>query len=204
MDPLQAPGLGVVQLADREAVPFDVTDHPGRDDAGRRIDHAADDALGLDPGFELAVGIEAFEPAAVEFAAVFLEVPPGQAVLNGQHHGVRAVERRQLVRDRGKVVGLDRQNHQILRAGVLEGGGRGQVLGQVFRAVRPNQLEAVALDRLEVGALVDHRDLVARERQPRPEQAADGAGADDTNFHACLLSCLPSDLRGALIVRTRC
>ena len=77
---------------------------------------------------------------------------------------------------------LHRQHHDILLAGV----GRlvdGLHFGGLHLAVMPFQLEAVFLDRGEMRALVDHGDVLARQREFGGQQAADGAGAD----HADLL-----------------
>jgi hypothetical protein len=46
----------------------------------------------------------------------------------------------------------------------------------------PFQLQAVLLDRGEMGALIDHGDVLAGERKLGRQQAADGAGADHANL----------------------
>ena len=46
----------------------------------------------------------------------------------------------------------------------------------------PLELEAVLLDRGEMRALVDHGDILARQRELGRQQAADGAGADHADL----------------------
>ena len=87
---LDALGLFAVEFADREAVAFDVVDDARRSCCRRGINHAAYDAVRIDILGEDAGGIEALQPAIVVLAAEPLKVPPWQAVLHGQHHGVRS------------------------------------------------------------------------------------------------------------------
>ena len=79
-------------------------------------------------------------------------------------------------------VRLHGQHDDVLLAGL----GRlvdGLHLGGLDLAVMPLQLQSAFLDRSEMRALVDHGDVLARERELGRQQAADGAGAD----HADLL-----------------
>ena len=103
-----------------------MADHPGRDGLGRRVDDAADrpfrpDRLPLD-----AARIDGFEARAGERAAVLVEIPPRDAVGRRHHGGLRAQHRRHFRRDGGRRVGLDGDDHRILRAGLRRIVGRGR------------------------------------------------------------------------------
>ena len=122
------------------------------------------------------------QPLVIVLAAEFLEVPPGQAVLHRQHDGVGAEQAVDVAHHLIEEMRLHRQHDDVLFAGF----GRlvhGLHLGGLDLAVVPFELEAVLLDGGEVCALVDHGDVIAREREFGGEQSADGAGAD----HADLL-----------------
>ena len=54
-------------------------------------------------------------------------------------------------------------------------------------AVALDQADAVLLDREQVAMAGDEGDVLAGERQARPEQAADRAGTDDGDLHAPML-----------------
>ena len=121
------------------------------------------------------------ESAAESLAAEPLEVPPGQAVLHGQYHGVGAEHRIDIAHDLIEEVGLHRQHDDILLAGL----GRlvdGFHFGGLDLAVVPLQLESVPLDRGEMRALVDDGDILARECEFGRQQPADRAGADDADL----------------------
>ena len=57
------------------------------------------------------------------------------------------------------------------------------VARHVLAAVFLDQLQAVLAYRLQVWAARDQRDFLAREREFRAHQTADGAGADDADLH---------------------
>src|ERR1700728_2315774 len=148
----------------------------------RGIDHAADEAAGVDMLGQHACGIEALQPLVIVLAAEPLEVPPRQAVLHREHDGVGAEQAIDVAHDLFEEMRLHRQHDDVLLAGL----GRlvhGLHLGGLDLAVVPFELEAVLLDRSQMRALVDDGDVVARERNLGRQQAADGAGAD----HADLL-----------------
>ena len=118
----------------------------------------------------------------VVLAAELLEIPPGQSVLHGQDHGVGAEQRVDIAHHLIEEMRLHRQHDDVLLAGI----GRlvdGLHPGGLHLAVVPFELQSVLLDRGEMGALVDHGDVVAGERELCRQQAADRAGAD----HADLL-----------------
>ena len=79
-------------------------------------------------------------------------------------------------------VGLDREDHEILRAG-LGGALDRPDPRHLLAAVLPDQLQAVVLDRGELRALVDHGHRMAGARELRRHQAADRAGADHADAH---------------------
>ena len=178
---LDAFSLLAVEFADREAIALDMVNHAGRDGRRRRINQAADDAVGIDLPGQDARGIETFQPVIVVLAAEPLEVPPRQAVLNGQHDGVGTEHRIDIPHHLIEEMRLHRQHDDVLLAGL----GRlvdGLHFGGVHLAVMPLELEAVFLDRREVCALVDDGDVLARERKLGRQQAADGARADHADL----------------------
>jgi hypothetical protein len=84
-------------------------------------------------------------------------------------------------------MGLEREDDEVLGAGLRHAVGRLQVAGDRFAAVLPDQLEAVLLDRGQMGALVDDRDLFAGQGKPGGHQATDRPGADHADLHGFLL-----------------
>jgi len=174
------------QFADRETVAFHVVDDAGFGDGGGRVDDAADDLVGVDVLAERTVGIERVEALAVMRAAVVVEIPPRNAVLHGDDHGVRTDDTVHLARHLFQVVRLQGQDDEVMRAqfgDVVCGLGD---LGDVFGAVLPDQLEPVLLDRFQVRPLVDDADFVSGQRQLGAHEAANGPGADHTDFHGFL------------------
>ena len=107
-----------VELAHRKPLALDMLDHAGRDQSRGGIGDAAHDAVGVDPIGENAVGIEPFEALAVELAALLLEVPPGDAVLDGHDHGFRPEQRVDAFGGPLQIVSLDAKDDEILLTGV--------------------------------------------------------------------------------------
>jgi hypothetical protein len=80
-------------------------------------------------------------------------------------------------------MGLERQQHDVLHAGVGHFLRALDVRRVAFGAVFLDQFQAIGLDRGEVGAAGDAGDLLAGEGEAGAEEAADGTGADDGDFH---------------------
>ena len=71
----------------------------------------------------------------------------------------------------------------ILLAGLAQVARGLDLARHVFGSVFLDQFQAVLAHRLEMRTARDQRDFLARERELRAHQAADGAGADDTDLH---------------------
>src|SRR5690606_14521603 len=84
--PLDSLGFLAAWLAERELVAVDVLDNARLHDLGRRIDDAADRALGTENVPLLAAAIHRFQPLALPGAAMAIEVPVGDTVI-GRDHG---------------------------------------------------------------------------------------------------------------------
>ena len=108
--------LVAIELAKREAIPFDMQHDAGSDQVGRRVDGAADHALGVDRPADHAAWIHSLQVDAVELAAVALEVPPRNPVLGADDGGAVAKRLAKSFRDRGHTVGLEGQKDGV-RAG---------------------------------------------------------------------------------------
>ena len=155
-----------VELAEREAVAFDVLDDAGRDHRGRRVDDAAEDARGIDGLRDGARRIGGLDREAFVFAAVTLEIPPRDAVLHRDQHGVRVQERAAARAAIGvDLMRFDGEDDEVLLAGLVEVGGRLHAFAADFRAVVRDQPQAVFADRGEMDAARDDGDFVARRGQ---------------------------------------
>ena len=137
-----------------------------------------------------AIRVDRLDPAALVRAAMLVEIPPGDAVLRRHHDRLRAIQRPHRRGDRGQAMGLDGDNHHILRAGRAHIAGRQRRARQLGRAIRALKRQAALLDRLEMCPARDQRDMLAGQRQPRAQVAADRAGARRCIFmHTSCLSC---------------
>ena len=157
--------------------------HAGRGQFGGRIHDAADHPTHFGVGLDHAAGIDGVQPLAFQLAAVLAEIPPRHAVLRGEHGGVVFVKRAHRRGHAGHRVRLEREQHEILRPGlrhVLRGA---DIFCDVLRAVAHHEPQPIALHRREVRSACDERDFFASQRQLRAEIPADGAGADDADFH---------------------
>jgi hypothetical protein len=172
-----------VQFADGEAVALDVPDHARREQLGRGIDHAADDALRRDLRADHAVRIDALHRRAFERSAVLVKIPIRDPVLHRHDHGLGAEEPGHLVRHRFDLVRLHRQDDDVLSARPVVAVGGLHLARHLLLAVGRDQLEAVGGDGVEVGSAHDERDLLAGQRELRSDQAADRAGPDDCYLH---------------------
>ena len=184
-------GLGplrgcAVELAQREPVALLVLDDARLHDGRGGVHHAADDLLGGDVLGDDAAGVDALQPRAFPRAAVPLEVPPRNAVLRGQHDGVRPDERRQQRRNEDESVRLDGQ-HDDVRVPDL----RRVVCGEDFGrevAVRAAHHDAALPHRRQVRPPRNQRDVLTREAQLGPQIRANSPRAVDREFHDVLFT----------------
>ena len=115
---------------------------------------AADRAVRSDRGPQRIAGIEARQAAAIERAAMRVEIPPRDAVHRERHRCVRAEQRSDGGGDRGQRRRLHRDDDRVLRA---EFGG--VVAGRQFhgdRGVGRFHRQAVGADRGEMRAPRNH------------------------------------------------
>ena len=142
--------------------------------------HATDDAFGRDGLRQLPARIERFQRAAIEFTALFLEVPPRKAV-DGRHHDRAFMHQRFDLRQRAlQLMRLGAENKDILRACFLHVVGRmGRAVPAVAFGDEGDALLAQALQRRAAG---DVGDRIARTLHQAADQAAHGARAQYRNF----------------------
>ena len=183
-EPLDALAAAAVELAEREAVALDDADPARFHQLCRRVDDAADHAPGIDCRRQHAAGIDAVERAALPLAGQLLEVPPRDAVGHRHQHRLRTDEGSQCRQHVHDLVRLDGEEHGILWAGI-GGVGDGTHGARVFLAtVFEHEPEAAGADRRKVLVAGEEDDLVAGEREPGAEVAADRTSADDGKPHA--------------------
>jgi hypothetical protein len=180
---LDAFTFGAIQLAHGETISFNELDNARRGDLGRGKYHAAEDALDLNVGHQRAIRIHCLDPPALKFAAVLLEIPPGNTVLGRDHDGLVVEQAGDLLGDGLDLVRLERQDHDVLLAGLAKLARGLDVARHMFAAILFDQLQAVPAHGLEVRAARNQRDFLAREREFRAHQTADSAGADDADLH---------------------
>src|SRR5882762_2023732 len=172
-----------VELSDREAITLDVLHHPGGDELGGRIHHAADDSLGGDHSRDDAARIDAPHHAAGPFTAMVVEIPVGDAVLHGDDDRVGAEQMRYIAGDRLELMGLHGEDHQLLCA---RGGAvlrSHDVARHLLTAVAQDEPDAAAANRFQIRAAHDEGDPLTRQRQLRAHVTADGTAADDGDLH---------------------
>src|SRR5262249_2990757 len=121
---------------------------------------------------------------ALEFAPVLVEIPPGDAVLHRHDGRVGVAQAAEALGHCGDLVGLDGQEHDVVRAGLLGRRDGGDVAGVLLDALGGHELHAAGADRRQVGAPGDERHALAGEGQAHAEVAADGARPDDGELHA--------------------
>ena len=88
-----------------------------------------------------------------------------------------------VVGHRVELVRLHRQDHHVVHAGCGVVVGGAHVARDLLAAIGLDQLDAVIGDGLQIGAAHEEGDLVAGQRQPGSDGAADGAGTDDCELH---------------------
>ena len=135
--------VSAVKLAQREAVAFDDLDDARADYLTGRVHHAADHAVNADVLGDGAIRVDGVDGCAkvawVHRCGQLLEVPPGYAVLHGDHAGVGMHQRGQLSRNGRHLVGFHAQDDDILNAGLGNGGRGANRVGQHLVAVLLDQ-----------------------------------------------------------------
>ena len=117
---------------------------------------------------------------------MFLEIPPGHAVLQRHHHGVGTEQRIRADRRLLERVRLDREHDQVLLTGERRALDRFDARG-FLASILPMQPDAPGLDRVELRAAADDGHLLAGDRQPACDESANRPGAENANSHpACL------------------
>src|SRR5262245_13837312 len=139
-----------------------VLDHAGARDSGPHVGDAPHQRLPADDGPQ--------------------DVVLDHAVLERDHAGLGADERQHLARSRLGIPELDRENNDIDRPQRCRVVGRPH-LAQVHVLDLAFELEAVLAHRRKVRAARDERDIAARVREARADQAADAAGTHHGYLH---------------------
>jgi hypothetical protein len=127
--------------------------------------------------------VDAAHHAAGQRAAVRVEVPKWNAVLHRHDQGVGPQQMRQRRQHGLDLVRLHPEHDDVLRSGRGVVVGRRHVARDVHLPVIVLQRDAVAADRLQVGAAHQERDVLARQRKPGADEAADRTRANDCNLH---------------------
>src|SRR5262249_3048071 len=104
------------RLAEAEAIALHDLDHRWRGEHGGRIHDTTNHPRRVDVTSDLASGIDAFEPCALECSAMLPEIPPRDSVLHGHNAGRSIIEVMEVARDRGDLMRLDREQDAVLWA----------------------------------------------------------------------------------------
>src|SRR6266851_4260045 len=170
-----------IRLADDEGSAGVVAHHSRFGDFRRRVHDAAENVPRVERREQLAARIQAVDRPAVEAPAFLEEIPPGQAVDRGNHRGFRPDQGFQPRQHRGDRMGLEADEDRVLRAeiGRIVRCGNGKDRAVSVREER----KPVSAQRLKMGAAGDEAHLVPCPREPRPDEPAYGAGADDADPH---------------------
>ena len=176
---------GAVGFAEQEAVAGGMSNDAGLANLERCIGDAADNSLRADATPQDAAWIDTFYPPALPRGRVFVEVPPGNAVLCRDHSGVVLEQGRHLFGDGRQGLGLEGHDDEVLGAEF------GRVVG-AHRARRPGfainvEAQPVGTHRRQVWAAGNQGHLGARKRQLNPQVTTDGPGTIDTDFQRLAL-----------------
>ena len=186
-DTLNPLGVTTIELPHRKPIAFNVADDPGLGHDRGRIGDATDDAPRIKPLKENAAGVDGSDHAICVLAAKLLEVPPRDAVLQRHHDRLWAQQRVQLIDDGLDLMGLERQEHDVVRAQFSNGVGRaGRRDGCL--PVCLDQGQATLADCSKMGAPGNHGHIMPRVSQTDGHVAANGTGADDTDPHVTRLT----------------
>jgi hypothetical protein len=112
-----------------------------------------------------------------------VEIPVRYSVLHRHHDGIGAKQLRHLVRHRLELVGLHRQDHQVLRPGGAVVVACLDVRRQLLAAVVHHQLYAVAANGLQIRAAHHAGDVFAGQGELGADITADGARANNRDLH---------------------
>ena len=175
-----------VELPQREPVALLVLDDARLHDGRGGVDHAPDDVLGGDVLGDDAAGVDALQPRALPRSAVPLEVPPRNAVLRGQHDGVRPDERRQQRRDGDEPVRLHRQHDDVCDPHLRRVVGREDLGREV--AVRAAHHDAALPHRRQVRPPRNERHVLTRQAKLGAQIRANSPRAIDREFHDVLFT----------------
>ena len=115
------------------------------------------------------------------FCVHFLEVPPWNAVLRADDHGVGPEERAQLRGQRGEAVRFHAKKNDV------DGTDRAKIGGDFRSDVEVSfstpDAQSALLHRAQMRTAREQHDVGARLRQLRADVAADGARAGDDDLH---------------------
>ena len=159
---LDARAAAAIGLTQREAVALDHPHQARLNQLSGRVDHTADDAFGLNVLGQHAVGINADDRAPFIRPGQLVKVPPRHAVDHRDDHRIgpeQGPHRRQQV---AHLVGLDRQQHHVLRPGIGHLRHRPDSRCMQAAAILQDQPEPVAVDRREVAVAGDEGDRLTR------------------------------------------
>ena len=120
---------------------------------------------------------------ALERTAVLVKVPIGNPVLHRDDARFRTEQLRHVVGHRIHLVGLDSENHDVLKSRCRIVRGRLYVARHEFGTVAQDELDAPAADRIEVRPAGEKRDPLTGKRQFNADVAADGPGPHDCDLH---------------------
>ena len=163
-----------------------MTDDARRSDVGCGVNDRSDDPLDRNVSRDAPAGIDAFKSAAGVLGDAFEEVPPGDTVLGGQHHGAATINLGEIAGHIGDLMGLHGKNDEILLAGLGEPVGGGYRGGDFAFTV--DELQPVRLDRFKMAAAGDDRHLLACGMKLGRKQSADRPCAHHTNAHHDILN----------------
>ena len=80
-------------------------------------------------------------------------------------------------------MGLDGQNNDVLRLDITKAAGGPEQSGDFLAPVPIHKLQPIAIDRLQMRAARNQRDVLACQGEPHAQVPTDRTGANHTNFH---------------------
>ena len=173
-------------FADRKAIAIDMADHPGGFDLGGGIDDAADRAFGAEFVPLPPTGIDTLQDRAFVAAAVFVEIPVGNAVDRGDDAGVWSEQGTHRLDRTGDGMRFQADDDEILMAEF------GWIIGAAWPhhmgLIADQEFEPVVAHRRQMRAARHQADIGARARKLHTDISADRAGAVDADFHGIFLT----------------
>ncbi len=131
-----------------------------------------------------SVGVGGVNGASVELAALFMEVPPRNAVLHRDDRRLVVAEWREAWGDCRHLVRLDCEDDDLLHAGVGRVLVRGHGACHDLEPVLADHAHSVLANGVEVGAARDERHVFTGGGEPSAHVSADRTSADDRDLHA--------------------